>query len=86
MADKTQTHKIKCPHCGWVRSMIIDVDDVDTIVVRGVLDPVGDLAKRLKDALTDTALTEANAWMDMPACSHCQKVYQYNLKTGEVKP
>lgn len=85
MADNIQTLKIKCPHCGWIRSVTVDVDDVGAPVIAGVLDEAKKLASRWKDLLVDRTLDQANAWLDMPACPHCRKVYQYNVKTGEVR-
>jgi hypothetical protein len=36
MARKTQERKIKCPHCGWVRTMTVEGGAADTFVVRGL--------------------------------------------------
>lgn len=87
MAKTTQQRKIKCPHCGWIRTMTIEVDDKGAIVVRGG-EALTDAGQRIKDMLSDAALTEANAWIDMPKCPNpdCQKVYQYNVRTGNTRP
>lgn len=85
MANGVQTLKIKCPHCGWIRSVTVDVDDTGAPVIAGVVDEAKKLADRWRDLLTDHELDQANAWLDMPACPNCRKVYQYNVKTGEVR-
>ena len=88
MADKTQQRKIKCPHCGWIRTLDIDavVDESTATVTRGVGDELKKAIAMIKAALADSQLDEANAWIDMPKCPHCGKVYRYNARTGGVKP
>ena len=90
MAAQTQDRKIKCPHCGWIRTVPASViaDESMADVVRGVGEAIRAVAARIRAALADTQLDEANAWIDMPACPNqkCRKVYRYNLRTGEVAP
>lgn len=80
--------KIKCPHCGWIRTVeakAIEAASVTT-VMRGAAETMADLASRIKVFLTDAQLTEANAWVDTKCPnSKCANVYQYNVRTGEVK-
>jgi hypothetical protein len=85
MAEPEQTRKIKCPHCGWIRTLPVGVveDLAETHVVRGFTDALKDAAAKIKVALTDSRTDEANAWIDMPPCPHCQNTYQYNVRTGE---
>jgi predicted RNA-binding Zn-ribbon protein involved in translation (DUF1610 family) len=85
MADKEQVKKIKCPHCGWIRSVNVSVAETGTTdVVRGMSDTLKDVARHIKELLADRQLDAANAWLDMPACPHCGNVYRYNVRTGEV--
>jgi hypothetical protein len=80
-----QIIKIKCPHCGWIRKLDVQiVEDLGyTSVVRG---PMDELKKRIREFLADSSIDAANAWIDMPACSNCEKTYRYNVQTREVKP
>lgn len=86
MTSQTQTRKIKCPHCGWVRTLTIEVNDTGDIVVRGLGDTLKDFASQVKNFIADAQLTEANAWIDAPACPHCSNTYQYNTHTGLTRP
>ena len=90
MSTQTQDRKIKCPHCGWTRTVpaSVLVDDSTTDVVRGIGEALKGVADKIKAALADTQLDVANAWVDMPACPNpnCRKVYRYNVRSGEVTP
>jgi uncharacterized protein (UPF0212 family) len=88
MADQEQVKKIKCPHCGWVRSVNVGaLEDASVAsVVLGPGEALKAIAEKIKAALNDAALDEANAWIDMSACPHCNQVYQYNVRTGERRP
>ncbi len=84
-----QERKVKCPHCGWVRTIDVSVyeDEAAATVVAGRMSDVLRAAvARVREMLADPRLEEANAWVDMPPCPHCQNVYRYNVRTGEVRP
>ncbi len=87
MADKTQQRKIKCPHCGWIRTLnVAAVEDASTAtVVRGMGDELKKAIEKIKAALADSQLDEANAWIDMPKCPNCGNVYSYNVRTLETR-
>jgi hypothetical protein len=88
MAAHTQDRKIKCPHCGWIRTVPASViaDESMADVAKGIGEAIKDVAAKIRAALADTRLDEANAWTDMPACPNCRKVYRYNARSGEVAP
>jgi hypothetical protein len=81
-----QTHKIKCPHCGWIRTVPVGAleDESVTDVMRGIGDTIRAIGERIKGLLADPELDAANAWIDVPACPHCQNEYRYNVRTREV--
>ncbi len=94
MSTSQQIRKIKCPHCGWIRKMTIQVDGTEIVIYAGPIDVMRGTSEELQKALDaikrkleDKELDEANAWNDMPACPNpdCQKVYKYNVQTGETK-
>lgn len=84
----TQILKPKCPHCGWIRTITVEVESGDNIVIRGLSDQWKATTDKLKEIFKDRQLKEANAWIDMPACPNpkCGKTYQYNKQTGETRP
>jgi hypothetical protein len=85
MPEREQIVKIKCPHCGWIRSLPLVIEgDSMTVVTRGLKEDLQNIAARIKAALADSKLDAANAWLDMPKCPHCDNVYRYNLRTREV--
>ncbi len=89
MKTDKQIRKVKCPHCGWVRTLDVTVyeDELLATVVAGRMsDALRDAVERVKGLLADPQLDEANAWVDMPPCPHCQNVYQYNVRSGKVRP
>lgn len=89
MSVERQIHKVKCPHCGWIRNIDVTVyeDELQASVLAGpVSDAIRAVADRIKELLADPALDEANAWTDMPPCPHCENVYRYNVRTQQVKP
>jgi phage FluMu protein Com len=83
-----QARKVKCPHCGWIRTVPVgSLEDLsETHVVRGFTENLKNVGAKIKAALGNTRLDEANAWMDMPPCPHCKNTYQYNVRTGERRP
>ncbi len=82
-----QKVKIKCPHCGWVRSLDVEAyAELETDVARGLGDELRQVIARMRDWLIQSDLDEANAWLDMPPCPHCRKTYRYNIKTRQVQP
>ena len=87
-----QVKKIKCPHCGWVRKISIPVDvkpaDVAADLAgmwRGMNEALRTVAEDIKNKLADSELNEANAWIVMPECPNCTNVYEYNVRSGEVR-
>lgn len=86
MTDQTQDRKIKCPYCGWIRTVPASViaDESTADAVRGIGETIKDAAAKIRAALADAELDAANARIDMPACPHCGNVYRYNARTGEV--
>ena len=94
MPTSQQIRIIKCPYCGWIRKMAIQVDGTEIVITAGIGDVMRGISEALQKALDaikskfeDTELNEANAWIDMPACPNpdCEKVYKYNVQTGETK-
>jgi hypothetical protein len=86
VTDTQQERKIKCPYCGWIRTVPVSVivDESTTDAVRGAGDTLREVGQRIRSLLADRQLDAANAWIDMPACPHCNNVYRYNARTGEV--
>ncbi len=80
-----QVLKIKCPHCGWVRSLDMQAYEETGVatVTRSIGDDLKQAMLKIKDWLNKNSLDKANAWLDMPACPHCRKTYRYNVKTRE---
>jgi phage FluMu protein Com len=87
MINQSQDKKIKCPHCGWIRTVPIRVIEEagTTDVVKGIETVIKNIGEKLKAALSDTQLNEANSWIDMPRCPNCSNTYQYNTRTGETR-
>jgi uncharacterized protein (UPF0212 family) len=81
-----QVRKIKCPYCGWIRTVDVRVleDEATATVVRSMSEVLKAAAQRIKALLDDPQLDEANAWVDIPECPNCDNVYRYNVRTGEV--
>lgn len=99
METSPQVRMIKCPHCGWIREVpVAALEDASAAsVIMGGPDALGhavtragnvlrEIGERIAAALHDPALDAANAWLDLPACPHCQKPYRYSVQTGECKP
>ncbi|MBN1873782.1 MAG: hypothetical protein JXA33_06100 [Anaerolineae bacterium] len=79
------TVKIKCPHCGWVRDLNLEViqsEEADIITELG--DNLRHITDDLRSTLASSPLDTGNAWIDLPACPHCDHEYRYNINTGEV--
>ncbi len=87
MADQKQVRKIKCPYCGWIRSISVDasVDERMTGVAAGPGDVLREIGSKIRAALHDSQLDEANAWIKLPKCPHCGHEYLYNVNTHEVE-
>jgi hypothetical protein len=83
--------KVKCPHCGWVRKIELDVEIGRAEVARGEsASPEAffsqlsqDWQKKIKGLLKDGEPDPENDWLPQPPCSSCGKPYEYNVKTGE---
>jgi hypothetical protein len=82
-----QVHKIKCPQCGWVRRWILRVEGSRAYIVVGgdLTDALKAINERIAAMFADPELADDNAWIDIPECPNCQRVYQYNLRTGATK-
>ena len=85
MAEQFETRKIKCPSCGYIRRWQLRMGGVtaDIVMDGNPTDALKDLAKKIQDLWSSRELEEANAWIDLPECPNCGKIYQYNLRTGE---
>jgi hypothetical protein len=83
-----QIIKIKCPHCGWIRKVDVQAyqDSGAASVTRDIKDELRKAVEGIRNYLSMDSLDQANAWIDMPACSNCSKTYRYNVQTREVKP
>lgn len=84
-----QTLKIKCPHCGWVRSWDVQAnEDVgEATIVRNLGEDFKQVMEKFKQWASGSGLEAANAWVDM-TCPNpdCRKPYRYNVQSREVKP
>ena len=99
MSEQSQTIKIKCPHCGWIRKVEVQVvvdpatkevtasiNPTATRVAAGeTRDTLHEIARQIEAALAGPELAEADAWLELAACPHCGKTYRYNVSTGEVE-
>jgi hypothetical protein len=74
-----QIHKVKCPYCGWIRHIELDVEGDQVTVVKGIAEKVEAFLANFKNQ------GEAEGWVDMPPCPHCDRPYQYNPDTGETR-
>jgi hypothetical protein len=83
-----QPRKMKCPHCGWIRTVLATIleDESAASVVAGPIDSIRDIYSRIRQALSSPSTEQAGTWIDIPKCSNCQNVYQYNPYTGETRP
>ena len=83
-----QKIKIKCPNCGWIRSINILAYENSgaATVVNGTREEIEKVVESMKEMLSKSKLDDANAWLDMPACPICKRSYRYNVKTREVEP
>lgn len=87
MQEHIQERKVTCPYDGWQRTIqiVANEDERLSVVVAGVGEVIKDIRNKLTAAITDEELLEANAWIDMPRCPSCNKVYQYNVRTGATR-
>ena len=88
MSTEESPHKIKCPHCGWIQVVSVDVlvaDESTVTVVRGLGDALRSVMEKIRAVADDQDVDEASAWIDMPACPHCGNVYRYNVQTKAVE-
>lgn len=87
MVNQAHDRKIKCPHCGWIRTVPVQVIESagTTDVVRGVEKIIKDIGEKIKSTLSDAQMNEANAWIDIPKCPNCNNTYQYNTRTSETR-
>jgi predicted RNA-binding Zn-ribbon protein involved in translation (DUF1610 family) len=82
MTDQEQIVKVKCPRCGWVRSIPVRALKLgETEVTLGLKEVV----EKLRALFADHELDEANAWIDLPPCPQCRNTYQYNVRTRECR-
>jgi hypothetical protein len=88
MTDKIQTFKIKCPYCGWNRTISINITDGQIPVVAGKNgNPLHDLTEKIKNLFKDREMDEVNSWIQMNTCPNppCQHTYEVNLFTGATR-
>ena len=88
MTVKTQIFKIKCQHCGWKRTISVNITDGHTPVVAGKYgNPLKDVTEMIKDRFKDNEMEEANSWIQMNNCPNpvCKKIYEVNLLTGATR-
>lgn len=82
-----QIRKMRCPYCGWVRTVPLSVLDEDTAAVaRGHKEETRGVAERIRGKLAERRLEVAGAWIDVPGCPHCQRIYQYNVHSENTRP
>ena len=87
--------KVKCPHCGWVRKIELDLEigkaEPAKDLLAGASLAVAGFASRLskhwqekiEPLLKERPPDPENDWLPLPPCSSCEKPYEYNVKTGE---
>ncbi len=83
-----QIKKMKCPYCGWVRVVPLDegVGAAAMAGSRSASDETKALAERIRVKLAERRLEAPEAWLDMPGCPHCDRMYQYNVRTNATRP
>lgn len=86
MPEEQQVRKIKCPHCGWIRTVPVGATDEGSwaSVVRGLPEAMKAAAEKIKAAIADSQPHAVNAWIDLPACPNCNRTYRFNARTGQV--
>ena len=92
MSVQKQVVKVKCPHCGFIHKLYIDAEvgkadalaSADTLAVQ-MNESFQKIAERIKDLLSDKELMEANSWIGMPPCSHCEQSYELNIHTHKTR-
>jgi hypothetical protein len=90
----TQTHKVKCPHCGWIRTVSVPVLADESLAdiakggpgAAGALERLTEAARSIVRGLAGAGAPAPSGWVDMPACPECGNVYQYNIYTQETRP
>ncbi len=85
MTTNQQIVKMKCPHCGWVRRMKLDVEAGQADVVRGQGEALRDTLRKIQGMLANPKLEEAEAWLPVPKCPNCGQGYEYNIITGKTR-
>ncbi len=74
-----QIYKPKCPYCGWVRHIELNVEGDAVTVVKGIVEKVEAFVANFKKR------KETACWVDMPPCPKCDRTYQFNPDTGETR-
>ena len=89
MVDDEQIRRIKCPYCGWIRKVPVSVleDESAATIVRGFSEKLRAVGAKIAAARHSKNLDDPNDWIDMPKCPkpECGNVYQYNVRTNEVR-
>jgi hypothetical protein len=88
-----QIIKVKCPHCGWVRKIELDVEIGRAEVARGESASAAAFFSQLSQTwkekiqalLKDSEPDPENDWLPLPPCPSCGKAYEYNVKTGKCR-
>ncbi|MBN1877885.1 MAG: hypothetical protein JXA33_26930 [Anaerolineae bacterium] len=78
------TQVIVCPICEGTTEVPANIAEIgETVATKGVRDLVEQIITLIQQALASPTV-EANQWLDLP-CSHCDHIFQYNVKTGETR-
>ncbi len=83
MTDKKQVKDVKCPYCGWISKLPVDVLEDRSIasVAKGLFGG----GQRSPARPAGNSLAAANELIDM-TCPHCNNAYRYTTRSGEVLP
>ena len=92
MTESVQIVRVKCPHCGYIRKIEIDVEGGEVYIVAGVeakrgnlLESLAPYLEKIKQFGTDRELEAALAWWPMPDCPQCDRPYEFNYRTKETR-
>lgn len=87
MPMPSESRTISCPNCGRTQTVPLNilVEGNTGTAVRGPGEELKSLAKKIQQALNDSRLNAANAWIDMPRCPTCGHLFRYNVQTQEAR-
>ena len=85
-----QIVKPKCPHCGFIRRIELDIEAGKVDLPAGIQEFVNALnqnwQEKIKPLLEGRHEFESGNWLPMPPCPECSKPYEYNVVTQETRP